>query len=222
MSRKKTHEDYLQELLDKELDFNPRESYINAHTPILHECIEGHQFKVRPTNILNNSGNKCPECWKLVKTKSHTQYEKELEEIGFKPIDKYINTDTPIKHICSKNKHIFTSTPNSLLYRQLCPFCIAEQESGYLYYVRFNYNNKYYYKIGITKHSVEKRFKYQNHRPDKVIFEKLFSSYNEAKYEERCILEKFKSKIIDFKFLTDGNTEVFNTDVLLLDSEEVT
>jgi len=56
----KTHEQYEQQLLDREIDFYPLEQYIAAKKPILHACIKGHEWNVRPDDILKGRG--CPLC----------------------------------------------------------------------------------------------------------------------------------------------------------------
>lgn len=55
-----THEDYENKLFEKELDSYPIERYINTRTPIAHECLQGHIWKVAPHDVL--AGNGCPEC----------------------------------------------------------------------------------------------------------------------------------------------------------------
>jgi hypothetical protein len=57
-----THEEYEQKLFEKELDAFPVEKYVNNKTAILHECLEGHQWRAQPTNILDGHG--CPKCAK--------------------------------------------------------------------------------------------------------------------------------------------------------------
>lgn len=61
-SQLRTHEEYEQELLDKEIDYYPLERYINTSTPILHECLEGHVWKVAPVSIIGSYRRGCPTC----------------------------------------------------------------------------------------------------------------------------------------------------------------
>lgn len=56
----KTHKQYEQQLFDREIDFFPIEQYTKAKDPILHECLKGHIWKVRPDDILKGRG--CPKC----------------------------------------------------------------------------------------------------------------------------------------------------------------
>ena len=57
---RKTNEEYDNELFYKEIDICRIENYINARTPILHECFKEHQWRVKPNDIL--SGHGCPIC----------------------------------------------------------------------------------------------------------------------------------------------------------------
>lgn len=59
--RTKSHTEYETELFEREIDVIPLEEYVNARTPILHECFEGHTWKVSPNKILTNTGG-CPQC----------------------------------------------------------------------------------------------------------------------------------------------------------------
>jgi len=59
-NRKCSHEEYLVKLRNKGIRYQPIELYINALTPILHKCNKGHEWKVKPSHVLNYSGcNKC-------------------------------------------------------------------------------------------------------------------------------------------------------------------
>lgn len=54
------HARYEEELFNREIDYYPLENYINAVTPILHECLEEHKWRVTPSHVLG--GTKCPSC----------------------------------------------------------------------------------------------------------------------------------------------------------------
>jgi hypothetical protein len=58
--RQKTTEEYTTELLGKGIEYKCLQSYITARTPILHCCPAGHEWLVRPDNVLR--GDKCPSC----------------------------------------------------------------------------------------------------------------------------------------------------------------
>lgn len=58
---KKSHEQYELELLEKEIDLVPIEDYAGKSTPIKHECFNGHEWVVRPNDVLR--GRQCPSCY---------------------------------------------------------------------------------------------------------------------------------------------------------------
>lgn len=59
--RTKTHEEYMNDLKDKDIDIWPIESYINAITPIEHICERGHIFTASPNKVLTKQ-KKCLQC----------------------------------------------------------------------------------------------------------------------------------------------------------------
>lgn len=61
ISQVKTHEQYVKELAESGSNMKVLETYINAHTKILHECLKcGIQYKCKPNNKL--IGKKCSYC----------------------------------------------------------------------------------------------------------------------------------------------------------------
>lgn len=62
MARRKTHEEYLQSLKERNITkIIPKEKYISARTKIYHECkVCGYEWKVAPNNVLSGYG--CPVC----------------------------------------------------------------------------------------------------------------------------------------------------------------
>lgn len=60
-TKKKTHEEYVQELIDKNIPVEVLETYKGNPFNILHRCKKcGYTWSARPSNILN--GNLCPVC----------------------------------------------------------------------------------------------------------------------------------------------------------------
>lgn len=57
---KKTHEQYENELFEKEIDLLIIEEYKGKDTPVKHECFNGHEWIVRPHDVLQ--GRTCPSC----------------------------------------------------------------------------------------------------------------------------------------------------------------
>jgi predicted nucleic acid-binding Zn-ribbon protein len=60
--KRKTTEEYKNSLVKKGIKFQVLEPYMTAHTKILHKCLEGHEWKAKPNDILNGRG--CPGCAK--------------------------------------------------------------------------------------------------------------------------------------------------------------
>jgi hypothetical protein len=96
--RKPSPEEYEQRLLDDGRGFVALEPYVTAHTLILHRCPEGHEIEVAPTNL--QSGQGCRECANNQSLKD--DYPNWLREnrAGWKLLEEYMNTDTPILHEC--------------------------------------------------------------------------------------------------------------------------
>lgn len=60
-TKQKTHLEYVQELIDKNISVTPLEKYSNNHTKIKHKCnICSYEWDIKPANIL--SGFLCPAC----------------------------------------------------------------------------------------------------------------------------------------------------------------
>lgn len=60
-TKKKTHFEYIQELIDKHISVMPLEQYQGTHTKIKHKCnICSYEWNAKPVNIL--SGYLCPVC----------------------------------------------------------------------------------------------------------------------------------------------------------------
>lgn len=88
---------------------------------------------------------------------------------------------------------------------------------GILYYVSIN--NGTAYKVGITNYSVEKRFPAKDFSNLQVIKEWYFEDGYECYQQEQKILKEFKEfKYTGPNLLVNGNTEMFNRDILMLDT----
>lgn len=220
-SRRKTHEEYVKALLEKEINFEPLEPYVNMYTSILHRCSEGHEWSVRPSHILQKGG--CPECYYKRRTKAHEEYLEELfeKEINFEPVETYINANTKILHQCVEG-HQWSAYPNLILRGSGCPECAKRgfnpQKSAILYYLRVDD----YYKVGITNNTVEKRYELKKDREKiTVLFEKYYERGQDARDQEQAILKEFADYRIHVPELlkSGGNTELFTEDVLQFDKK---
>lgn len=132
-NKKKTIEEYKQELANINPDIEVLEEYINATTPILHKCkIDGHKWLAAPRNILSGCG--CPKC-KFRKlsnlfSKTHEEYVKEVAKCNpdIEVIGEYVNARTPILHRCKLDGYVWYAIPYNILLGQGCPQC--QESSG--------------------------------------------------------------------------------------------
>jgi len=117
--RKKTHEQYVQELKDKERKAFPLEKYKTAKEPILHKCYCGNTWMSSPQAVLYGYGCGCKQFRKPFKT--HEQYLKQLKDrnSGVVPKGTYVDAKTKIDHICVCGK-VFFVTPNDVLAGLYC------------------------------------------------------------------------------------------------------
>ena len=76
---KKTHDDYLNELKQKNTLITPLEKYNGARTKIKHKCNQcGYIWDALPTNILRN--HKCPQCYRNQRLKTEQEFVQELNQ----------------------------------------------------------------------------------------------------------------------------------------------
>lgn len=154
---------------------------------------------------------------------SHKTYESMLFELQSEafPIETYINSRTPILHECPKG-HTWKVKPHQILTSNTgCPECadytLNLDKPTILYYVKLSDGISTYYKVGITGRTVLKRFSHDRRFLVKVLLEKYFDTGREAKNEEKIILEKYIENRSYCDFISSGNTEVFEKDVLNMD-----
>lgn len=124
----KTHDQYVQDLAEKNPYVTVIEQYINARTPILHKClIDDYNWYIAPTNALKGEG--CPICKKrkIVDklSKDHNTYVEECENINpnIEVIGTYINASSPILHKCKLDGCEWMATPSNILNGTGCPRC---------------------------------------------------------------------------------------------------
>ena len=128
--RKKTDEEFREELKQKRPDVIQIDKYINAKTEISVKCKKcGNIFKASPNGLLGNV-RRCKVCGleKQLKSsrKTNEEFIKELSEINpnIEPIEEYINAKTKIKVKCKVCNHIWSVRPSSLVNSgKGCPKC---------------------------------------------------------------------------------------------------
>lgn len=130
--KKKTHEEYVEELAIKNTNVEVVEKYINANTPILHRCvIHDILWKTTPSRALQGVG--CEECriekFRQIRCKTHEQYVKEVANVNpdIIVIGKYTDARTQIEHYCIKHNVLWNSYPDNILRGIGCKECGNEK-----------------------------------------------------------------------------------------------
>lgn len=127
-NKKKTTEEYAQELVINNLNIEVLGQYVGATIPILHRCkIDGHEWFITPANVL--SGRGCPKCKSHILhnefKKSHEEYVHQLfvTNSDLEVVGEYINAKTPILHKCKIDGYEWCVAPINVLSGQGCPCC---------------------------------------------------------------------------------------------------
>ena len=140
MGRKKTHEEYVQQVFNINKNIEVVGRYINNATSIEHRCkIDGHIWSARPNNILNGKG--CPVCKNKKlhndRVKTHEAYVKELKTVNpfIVVLGEYFNTMTAILHKCLIDGCEWQASPNAILSGHGCPMCSRNKKRTHQDYV---------------------------------------------------------------------------------------
>jgi len=84
-----------------------------------------------------------------------------------------------------------------------------------LYYFRFIFKNKKYYKLGITSQTLKERYGSNYKKIDKVLYDEKIDN---AIKIEKDLKKRFSNEIFPLKYFNDGgHTEIFDSDILDLD-----
>ena len=144
--RKKTHEEYVQELATKNPNVKVIEKYLGNKVPILHKC-NAHRIEwtISPDNALKGKG--CPKCkiekYSKSRTKTHKEYVDEVKRINpdIEVVEKYVKARTLMLHYCKKHDVEWMARPYNILLGMGCPKCKSEkittsQTKGHHQYIR--------------------------------------------------------------------------------------
>ena len=193
--------------------------YKSSKSPLNYLCDQGHQTKISFNSL--HKGNGCAEC-AGVKKKTFEEVRELFAARGHTLLStEYKNNSSPLNYLCS-NGHNATINFSSLQKGRGCAECadygFSPNKSATLYYLRFQYEGEFYYKIGITNNTASKRFQGEK-TSYTVIKETVYPVGKNAYTQEQAILKKFARWRYKGKtFLVSGNTELFTIDVLQLDS----
>lgn len=134
--KKKTHDEYVKELKNKNPNIEVIGIYINAKTKIMHRClIHKNEWEISPNNALKGKG--CVECAKekqknkLLKT--HETYVEQVRKNNPNVIavEQYVDNKTPILHLCKKHNIKWKILPSNVLRGQGCNKCAKEKIHKY-------------------------------------------------------------------------------------------
>ena len=132
--KRKTHDDYVEEVAKTNPYIEVVGFYCNCHTPIMHRCkIDGNEWMASPANVLRGRG--CPKCksarLRNNKIKTHEQYVEEVKQIhdDIIVVGQYAGNRVCILHKCVVDGHVWEASPNNILKGSGCPLCAIERRS---------------------------------------------------------------------------------------------
>ena len=132
--KKKTHEEYVEELKVKNPTVEVVGEYVNAQTKIMHHCLKHDVYwEALPGNALAGKG--CKECMKEKNRnkfiKSHDTYVQQVKDMSphIDILDEYIDSETPILHRCNKHHVDWMAYPGNILRGYGCKECGLEKIS---------------------------------------------------------------------------------------------
>lgn len=134
--RKRTQEEYLTEVEEKNPNIEVLEEYITLRKPIKHRC-KKHDivFTTRPEAILHGVGCKLCTAEKIsaTRTYSHEEYVKILHDKNpnAEIIGTYIDMLTPVDHKCLLHNNIWTIRPANVLRGEGCSQCRSNKISKF-------------------------------------------------------------------------------------------
>ena len=133
----------------------------------------------------------------------------------------YTTAIYPIEVVCNTCNNTFTVTPNIHLSGCGCTYCcnkgFDKSKPAMLYYLKVAGGQAY--KIGITNYSVQKRFTVADLKLIEIIKTWEYAVGGDAYKAEQYYLREYKEyKYLGDPLLSSGNTELFYSDVLSLDT----
>jgi hypothetical protein len=135
MGKRKTEDEYINELEVKNPTVKLIGKYINNRTPVLHYC-KTHDvyWDISPNNALQGKGCKKCRSEKIGNAlrKSENQYVQELalNNPTIKLVGTYIDANTPTEHYCEVHKIISNIIPYNALHGAGCVQCHSERISN--------------------------------------------------------------------------------------------
>ena len=143
--RKKTNEEFLKELQEKNSGIVPLEPYKGASIPILCRCTCGNEWPVSPANLM--LGKKCRKCMGKRSSErqlmSNEEFLRILSEVNttIEPLEDYKGKNTHIQFRCKICGSIWPTMPRQVLKGRGCRSCqnrwqTSFPEQALFYYIR--------------------------------------------------------------------------------------
>lgn len=131
MSKKKTHEEFVEELKNINNNIEPLEKYISAFEKILCRCkICGHEWMAIPKELTGKRQRGCPKCAierrNKMKTKTDEEFQNELLKVhkgSIIALESYKGANIKIKFRCMIDSNEWYATPSHILQGHGCPKC---------------------------------------------------------------------------------------------------
>lgn len=136
MAKRKTHQEFLEEMKSLNSSILILGKYVGAKTKILCECkLCNHKWSPTPSSLLTGRG--CPICAKKLinkdKVKTQIEFVNELKNINENIIivGTYINSTTKILCKCKIDNFKWSATPSNLLRGTGCPLCSGNMKMSH-------------------------------------------------------------------------------------------
>ncbi len=208
--------------------------YINALSNVTIICPDHGAFGQKPANHIRDVG--CPVCGTesaaALRVKTTEKFIQEAREVHGDRYDyskvEYVTSHIKVEIACREHGSFWTSAVNHVKGNKSgCPDCAESgfnpSEPGLLYYIAVTADDgDTLYKIGITNHSVQRRFPTPDLARMRIVKIWRFVVGRVAAEREADILSQFAgNRYYGPDILVGaGNTELFTRDVLRLDGQD--
>lgn len=176
MSERKTHEEYVAEIVSKNPNIEVIEEYIDAKTPILHRCkIDDHEWHARPNNILGGRG--CPVCGGRT-IGNAPKYLNSIWASKYKPFFSQYMTEEQMKSIMPNcGKKINLPCPNCGKLKAISPNMLLCQGFGCICGDGQSFPNKFVYNV-LTQLKLETQQEYSPEWAGRFRYDEYLNKYN--------------------------------------------
>ncbi len=130
MPRRKTHDEFVEDLKKISPSITALEKYQNCRTKIKVKCeCCGYQWKTIPSDLL--SGHGCPRC-SGKERKTTDRFKEEVAAVNptIEVVGEYVNTSTKIMVRCRKCGRSWLGNPSTLRNGIGCPFCAGTRKKN--------------------------------------------------------------------------------------------